>query len=112
MVAREPTAQISIFYLKRYFLSLSPGQDSLLSQVRHLLQLILVMPATNATSERSFDAFRRLKNYLRTTIAQEWLKHLMIMHVRKERTDKLDITSVFNDFVGGFEQHSGIFAKY
>ena len=45
----EPGAHISIFDLKRYFLSLSPGQSALLSQVRCLLQLILVMPATNAT---------------------------------------------------------------
>ena len=46
----EQAAHTSIFDLKRYFLSLSPRQASLLSQVRHLLQLILVMPATNATS--------------------------------------------------------------
>ena len=72
----KSSVQISIFDLKRYFLSLSPGQASLLSQVRRLLQLILVMPATNAKSERSFSALRRLKNYLSTTMAQERLNHL------------------------------------
>ncbi len=54
-------ANVSIFDVKRYFVSLSHGQAS---QVRHLLQLILVMPAMNATSERSFSALHRLKNYL------------------------------------------------
>ena len=108
----EPAVQISIFDLKRYFLSLSPGQVSLLSQVRCLLQLILVMPATNATSERSFSALRRLKNYLRTTMAQERLNHLMVMHIHKERTDNLDLKSVLNEFVGDSEHRTGIFAKY
>ena len=102
----EPAVQISIFDLKRYFLSHSPGQISLL---RRLLQLILVMLATNATSERSFSALRRLKNYLRTTMAQERLNHLMVMHVH---TDKLDLKSVLNNFVGESEHRTGIFAKY
>ena len=104
-VAWEPAAQISIFDLKQYFLLLYPGQTSLLCQVRPLLQLILVMPASNAISERSFSALRRLKNYLRTTIAQERLNHLMIMH-------KLDLKSVLNDCFDGSEHYSGIFAKY
>ncbi len=49
----EKSTKLSIFDIKSYFLSLSPGQMSLLSQVKRLLQLVLVMPATNATSERS-----------------------------------------------------------
>ena len=108
----ETAVQISVFDVKRYFLSLSPGQASLLSQVRRLLQLILVMPATNATSERSFSALRRLKNHLRTTMAQERLNHLMVMHVHTERTDQLDLKAVLNEFVGESEHRTGIFAKY
>lgn len=102
----------TIFDVKRYFVSLSSGQALLLSQVRQLLQLILVMPATNATSERSFSALRRLKTYLRTTMSQQRLNHLMVMHVHKERTDSLNLKAVLNDFVGESEHRSGIFAKY
>ena len=47
---------MSIFDVKDYFTSLSQGQQSLLSEVKKVLQLVLVMPATNATSERSFSA--------------------------------------------------------
>ena len=43
----------TIFDLKKYFSSLSSGQTDLMSQVSRLMQLVLVMPATNATSERS-----------------------------------------------------------
>ena len=36
----------------------------------------------------------------------------MIMHVHKERTEKLNLRSVLNDFVGESEHRTGIFAKY
>ena len=40
---------------------------ALMSAVCKLLSLVLVMPATNAVSERSFSCLRRLKSYLRAT---------------------------------------------
>ena len=46
--------------------SLSVQQHTVLSQVIHLVRLILVSPATNAISERSFSAMRRIKTYLRS----------------------------------------------
>ena len=36
----------------------------LMSEVETLAQLLLVMPATNVTSERSFSALRRVKKAL------------------------------------------------
>ena len=105
-------AKLTIFDVKSYFLSLSPGQMALLSEVKRLLQLILVMPATNATSERSFSALRRVKNYLRTTMGQERLNHLMILYVHKSRADSLDLKEIFNNFVAGSQHRSSIFAKF
>ena len=98
--------------VKKMFLSLSEGQKSLLSQVKRLLQLILVMPATNSTSERSFSALRRVKSYLRATMTQERLNYLMLTHVHKERTDALDLKCVINEFIGDSTHRAGIFAKY
>ncbi len=97
--------------MKQYFQSLSPAQSSLLAQVKRLLQLILVMPATNATSERSFSALRRVKTYLRATMGQERLNYLMLLHVHKDRTDALDLKATLNEFVHS-EHRSGIFAKF
>ena len=95
----QETSVITIFDIKDYMLTLSPGQLSLISQVKRLMQLILVMPATNASSERSFSALRRVKTYLRTTMTQERLNYLMIIHVHKERTDALDMKTLLNEFV-------------
>ena len=54
--------QSSIAYylssIVEFIKKLSPIQKALISQVHCLVSLILVMPATNATSERSFSALR------------------------------------------------------
>ena len=51
---------MDIFHMKEYFLSLNQGQRLLVPQVVALLQFILIIPATNSTSERSFSALRLL----------------------------------------------------
>ena len=52
---------------------------SLISEVSgHVLgQIILVMPATNVISEHAFSALRRVKSYLRTTMSNNRINHLM-----------------------------------
>ena len=54
-------------------------------------ELVLVVPTTNAVSEISASALRRIKMYLRTTMQQARLNSLMILHVHKERTDTLSL---------------------
>ena len=62
---------------------LSTGQRVFLKQVCFLTSLILVMPATNAGSEWSFS------NYLRSTMDQAMLNHLMLLNACKEKLDGL-----------------------
>ena len=64
-----------------------------------VVTLVLVVPATNTTSERSFSALRRVKTYLRSTIRQGRLNHLMTLHVHKEFTDLLSAREVAIEFV-------------
>ena len=63
-----------------------------------MMTLILVAPATNATSERSFSILRRLITYLRSTMSQERLKHCAILTIMKEECDGLDLNNVGKDF--------------
>ena len=57
----------------QYLRELTAVQKCLLCEVCTLVQLILVMMATNAVSERSFSSLRRVKTYLRSTMTQERL---------------------------------------
>ena len=68
-----------------------------------LVRLILVIPATNAVSERSFSSMKRLKSYLRSTMNQSRLNHVMILHLNKEKVDNLDLDAIGNEFVEGSE---------
>ena len=98
--------------IKSYIVSLTPAVRSSLSEVYKLLKLILVMPATNAISERSASALRRLKNYLRSTMTQARLNNLMVMHIHKDRLDKLCLKSCLNEFVSLNEHRLQSFAKF
>ena len=78
-------------------------------QVCKLVRLLLVMPATNAQSERSFSAVRRIKTYLRSRMSQKRLNNLMLLHVHKSETDDLDLIDVANDFIAHSEHRKQFF---
>ena len=76
------------------------------------MQLILVMPAINATSERSFSTLRRTKTYLRSTMKQERLNIFMILHIYSEQTDAINDNEIANEFVGRSEHRISFFGKF
>ena len=78
---------------------MSPAQRDSMSEICTLLQLIQVVPATNAISERSASALRRVKNYLRSTMSQSHLTNLMLLHVHKYKTDDLNLKNCSNEFI-------------
>ena len=69
-----------------------PGQDAirlseLLPELAKLFCLALTIPVTTSTAERSFSTLRRLKTYLRSTMTQERLNHIAVLHVHKSVSD-------------------------
>lgn len=91
--------------------SLSPAVHQFYSPVVHIAKLILVMPATNAVSERPFSALRHSKTWLSNTINQTRLNWCMILHIHNDETDKLDISAMANEFVGRNSSCQSIFWK-
>ena len=102
----------SIRSLKEVLQSLSPAQRGIVSMVCKAFQLLLVIPATNSTSERSFSALRRIKSYLRSTMTQARLNHLMVLHYHQDLTDELDMKQVGNNFISAKESRMSVFAMY
>ena len=70
------------------------------------------MPATNATSELSLSALWRVKTYLRSTMEQERLNYLILLQVHSDKTDKLDLKAILNDFVQDTAHRSTLFSKF
>ena len=81
-----------------YIRSISLREREILSEVVKRLRIILVNPATNAISERSFSALRRLKTYLLSTMCQTRLNAIILLHVHKEKTDLLSVLKIANTF--------------
>ena len=96
----------------KYLQSLSADAKSFYSEVCTLTWLILIMPATNAISERSFAVIRRIKSYLRSIMWQQWLNHVMVLNIYKEQLDKLDLITVANEFVGESEHCKRFFGTF
>ena len=104
--------EVSLDNVIKYLQGLPKVGRSLYSEVIILVKLILVMPASNATSERSFSALRRVKTYLRSTMTQTRLNNLMVLHVHRDRLDKLDLCQVGNDFIDAREHRRSIFGRF
>ena len=91
---------------------ISTAEKDLMSQVVTLVQLLLVMPATNAINEPSFSAMRRIKTYLRSTMLQERLNATMVLYVHKESTDALNLQRLSNGFVSKSDYRKSKFPMY
>ncbi len=102
----------SVSCLKEILSSLSLAQRSIIDVVCRAFQLLLIMPATNATSERSFSAMCRIKNYMRSTMTQARLNHLRVLQYHHEHTDALDLKKVATDFICATEARKRVFAMY
>ena len=95
----ESSGQSVTFHdIHQHFQSLPHSQILLLSQVA-LVTFVLLMPATNAVSERSASAMRRIKSYLRTTMTQSRMNNIMVLHIHRHLTDAIDHTRILNEFV-------------
>jgi len=81
-----------------YFASQPPTVCQLLQETIKVIQLLLVVPATAAAAERLFSSLRRLKTWLRKTMAQKRLTHLALLHCQRQRAKGCDIHALMKEF--------------
>ena len=61
-------------------------------------RILLTIPVTVASAERSFSKLKLLKNYLRSTMSQDRLNGLATCCIEKDVLDNIDLEIVLNDF--------------
>ena len=66
-------------------LTVVPMAKYMFSEIDKLLRLYLTIPVTTCTAER-FSYLRSMKNYLQSTMSEERLNNVMLLHVHKEET--------------------------
>ena len=63
-----------------------------------LYQFVLTLPITVASNERSFSKLKLIKNYLRSTMTNERLFHLIICSLEYDLLDQIDVEKLVNDW--------------
>ena len=71
------------------YLKANRNLADLITESMKLIRLLLTIPASSCTAERSFSALRRLKNYLRSSMKANRLNHLSLIHVHSDVTNEL-----------------------
>ena len=61
-------------------------------------RILLTVPMTVASAERSFSKLKSLKNYLRSTMSQERLNGLAMCTIERDILDIIDLNTVLDDF--------------
>ena len=78
----------------------------MISELLKALQILSVIPATSCSAERSFSSLRRLKNHLRSTMGQERLSNLALLHIEREYVNKAIIEDM-EDIINTFGERNG-----
>jgi hypothetical protein len=72
-------------------------------------RILLTIPVTVASAERSFSKLKLLKNYLRSTMLQERLNGLATCSIEKDILTNIDLNIVLNDFASRNARQSYLF---
>lgn len=82
------------------------GLDESYSEVLKLCQLVLTIPATSASVERSFSTLKRIKTFVRNSTGEERLSNLAVLSIEKECIKDLKVQNprFYEDVIDRFAQ--------
>ena len=111
---RDYTADLnmtSVQQLATFLISLNAQTRNLFKEVTKYAEQCLCLPILAASSERSFSALRRLKTWLRSSMTQERLTHVSLMHVHQNelQLDKINIKNLMKSFINNTSERKGVF---
>ena len=81
----------------------------LLPELFKFLKIFITIPVTSATAERAFSCLRRLKTYLRSTMGQQRLNSISLLHFHKNYVKDLDLEETIDDFISKNNQRQRTF---
>lgn len=71
--------------------------QDLVPEVVKLIKIMLTVPVSSCTAERSFSALRRLKTFLRSTMTQTRLNDVALLNIHKK--EEINIENIANKFI-------------
>lgn len=85
--------------------------SALLTELVKGVMLLLTVPVTSCTAERSFSGLRRLKTYIRSTMSQTRLNHVAVLNCHKQMLQTVDKEELMNEFIDKSTVRRNTFAK-
>ena len=64
--------------------------NHLYPNIHAILKVLLTMPVSTASAERSFSVLKRLKTYLRNTMGDDRMSSLALLHIYQDRDINVD----------------------
>ena len=104
------TSELHQWYLKWESVRNDHGLDALPTSLSHtlphassyyanigiLLRILCTLPVTSCSFERSFSALKRIKTFLRSSMGNERLTALTLLHIHRDI--EIDIPEVIDEF--------------
>ena len=90
--------------------NVSTAQE-MFSEVHKLVKLYFTIPITTATAERSFSVLRRIKTYLRSTMTEERLNNVILLHCHKDLSSNINLTEIAKLFIAANSRRQGYFGS-
>jgi len=66
--------------------------------IDRLIRLVLTLPVSTATTERTFLAMKHVKTVLRNKIEEEFLADSMMIYIERELVEDIDSDSIIDEF--------------
>jgi len=74
------------------------GKSTIYPLVYKLIQLILTLPVSTATTERAFSTMKIVKTRLRNRMENDFLANYLIVYIEKEIAERFTIDMIIDDF--------------
>lgn len=79
-------------------LSIVKNSNGSFPNINVTLRILLTIPVTSSSAERSFSKLKIIKNYLRNRISQERLCGLSMISIEKAISDTINYDKIIDDF--------------
>jgi len=66
--------------------------------IDRLIRLVLTLPVSTATTERTFSAMKHVKTVLRNKMEEEFLADSMMIYIERELVEDIDSDSIIDEF--------------
>lgn len=95
---RDISKQSSVKDLAKMLIVENNAITASFPEVCTALLMILTIPVTVATAERSFSKLKLIKNYLRSSMGQDRLCELGLLSIENKRARKMNLQHIIDDF--------------